>query len=234
MFRSHLTKFAMPAVASAVLLAPAGLALACSPSPSPVPCSVKIDGVDNTANQSNSAFTISGDEVTGRVIVSGDGKCDVTIVTWQAPNGTNGKPYDSQKLFDHKTESFTVGKHTITTKMPDCYYQVDLVKGDHDASSTGTPAYGSNLMGSLHGGMKACGGKGGGTPTPTPTPSSTPVPTSTPTTTPVVSPSPSPSPAVLSATTLPDTGSATSGIVGLGSMISAGYTYIRARRRMRG
>ena len=129
MFRSTLSKYAMPAVISATLLAPAGIALACSPSPSPSPK-----------------------------------PCTVTHVC--------GTP--------------------TPTPTP---------------SNTPVPTP-SN--------------------TPVPTPSNTPVPT--PSTTPVVTPAPSPVPAP----SLPDTGSATSGIVGLGSMVTAGYTYIRARRRMKG
>jgi LPXTG-motif cell wall-anchored protein len=67
------------------------------------------------------------------------------------------------------------------------------------------------------------------------TPTPTPKPVVTPTPTPVPSVTPTPAPQVLSAatqTSLPDTGSDFGGTaVGLGSMISAGVAYIRARKQ---
>jgi len=67
--------------------------------------------------------------------------------------------------------------------------------------------------------------------TPTPTPTPTPVPSTTPT------PTPAPQGQVLSTsthtTTLPDTGAGSLGgsAIGLGSMITAGVTYLKTRKR---
>ena len=225
MRRNIFILLAVPMAAIVTAAAPVGLASAMTGTTVPISCAVQADGTANTANQSNSRFITNGDVVNGKILVTGVDQCrvTVTIASWTAPNGGQGKPYSDQKLFNHNTETFGPGKHTIGTRLPDCFFQVDLLRGDQATGSNGTPAYPKGaLMGSLHGGSQACVSS----PSPTPTPSVS------------ASPSPSSSPSVLGASTqppsqLPDTGAAAGTMVGFGSMVGAAYAYIRSRRPFR-
>jgi hypothetical protein len=160
-------------------------------------CTVTATGKKNTAGNSDSRFTLNGNMATAQVTVTGtDCNEPVTIVSWQAPDALKGQPYSAQKLFAHNTATLTSGTHNMSVELPDCFYQVDVVRGTSATDSKGGPEYkpngGIQILGSLHGGTKACetGGGGGSTPTPP----STPVVEST-------------------TTTLPNTGSGSTGIV---------------------
>lgn len=211
---SNLKKWAAgSAIALATVAMPVGVALAtASPSPSPSVC---------TTNNGATSFTVANGVATAHIHLSGSENCQLTVsmASWQTTalhDPANDKTYQSdfyktQKLYDSATKTFTgAGNVTMSVKVPDCFYQVDLVRG---ASATGTypggaaggPLYPKGAMiHSLHGGTKACGGNGGGTPTPTPS--------------------------VLGATTLPDTGASDFASLGLASLVSAG-AYAVARRR---
>lgn len=105
------------------------------------------------------AFAINNGNVTATFTVEGDNcKVDVTLVTWQAPNATDGKPYDQQKLFSYTTGTFKPGTRTLTTKLPNCFYQVDLVTGSKPTDANGGPRYiqENRLRRSLHGGSQSC------------------------------------------------------------------------------
>jgi hypothetical protein len=137
-----------------------------------VSCDVKRVGT-NDAGGVDSRFILNADgTVTARFRVTGtDCHMTVTLVSWNAPNGTDGKPYEQQTLFAKTTAKFTTGDHTITAKMPNCFYQIDLVTGS-DVSMYPTTSFSSQgrLRGNLHGGAQPCT-----VPTPTPTPAPTPV-----------------------------------------------------------
>jgi len=125
-----------------------------------VECSVKAVGNKNTAGNADSRFKLNSDgTVSATFEVKGGKDCKqtVTLATWQAPDGDKGRPYELQKLFAHKTGTFGVGKHTLTVKLPNCFYQVDLVRGSNPTGPNGTPIYeAGRMMGSLHGGTKKC------------------------------------------------------------------------------
>ncbi len=141
-------------------------------------CKVVLTGAKNTANNSDSRFTLANDQAATQVVVTGtDCHEAVTIVSWQAPDGLKGQPYSAQKLYTSNTQTLTTGTHAMSVQLPDCYYQVDVVLGSSATDTKGGPEYGTNgniqLIGSLHGGTQACvasttptGGKGGDTPTP--------------------------------------------------------------------
>jgi len=168
---------------------------------------VKAVGTKNTAGNSDSRFTLNSAHTTATAsfTISGD-NCNeaVTIASWQAPNGEKGRPYSEQKLFSHTTGTFNSGTHSLTVTLPDCYYQVDLVRGSSATDANGGPEYNtSTILGSLHGGTQTC--------TPT-TPPTTPPTTSQP---------------------LPDTGAGTNIFVLSAIAAIAGYVFSYVRK-MRG
>jgi hypothetical protein len=66
-------------------------------------------------------------------------------------------PFSAQKMFSVTTGTFSVGKHSLTTKLPNCFYQVDLITGDNWSvypASTFTKE--GTLRSSLHGGTQSC------------------------------------------------------------------------------
>lgn len=157
-------------------------------------CTVKTDP--------NNTFSLGGGNVTATFDVTGD--CvsqDVTLVTWTAPNPNKGKPYNQQNLFSHTTGNFKPGTHTLTTTLPNCYYQIDLITGTNPTDSTGGPGYSKEgrLRRSLHGGTQACDS----------------------TTVPVLPPAPTPT---TPNSTLPDTGPAALFVV-LGLAVVGGYVF---------
>jgi len=123
-------------------------------------CSAKMVGTSDTTNKSNSRWTMNDHGVvTGKIVVSGDDGCTqtVTLAAWQAPNAVKGQPYDQQKLVDHMTATFSKGTHSLSIAAPNCFYQIDMVRGGKATGPDGTAKYeASSLMGSLHGGTKAC------------------------------------------------------------------------------
>ncbi|CAN5449036.1 hypothetical protein BH10PAT3_BH10PAT3_7400 [soil metagenome] len=123
-------------------------------------CAVKMVGSSNSIGQANSRWTLNEDgSVTGNLKVTGNDNCEqtVTLTAWEAPNADKGMPYDQQKLVGHVTKTFSVGTHTISIKLPNCFYQLDLVKGSKATGIDNSPVYETDVMlGSLHGGTKAC------------------------------------------------------------------------------
>jgi len=142
-------------------------------------CTVTAVGTKNTVGNSDSRWSIAGNKATVQVKVTGtDCNEPVTIASWQAPDALKGQPYSAQKLFAHNTAVLTTGTHAMSVELPDCFYQVDVVRGSAATDTKGGPEYKANggiqILGSLHGGTKACttttGGGGGDTPTPPSTP----------------------------------------------------------------
>ncbi len=81
------------------------------------------------------SYAVGADTVTANFAVrntnNGSGTCtqDVTVAAWNAPNGTDGVPFNQQTLNDSKSGTFTVGNHSLTVKKPKCFYQIDLLRG---------------------------------------------------------------------------------------------------------
>ena len=76
-------------------------------------CKVMATGKKNTAGNADSRFVLnSNGTVSATFEVTGPENCkmDVTLVSWEAPNATNGRPYELQKLFAHVTGTFGKGK----------------------------------------------------------------------------------------------------------------------------
>lgn len=174
-------------------------------------CTVKAVGTKNTAGNTDSRFVLNGNgtvSATFEVKGNTDCKLDVTLASWQAPDADKGRPYDQQKLYKYVTDSFGVGRHTLTVELPNCFYQVDLVRGKNPTGPNNMPVYEKGrMMGSLHGGTKVC---------------------EEPKTPPVVTTPPQ----VSSATTLPKTGAG--GMVGLfagASIFGAAAHNLAVRRR---
>lgn len=117
------------------------------------------------------SYSVSADTITAVFTVQKVGELDctkdVTVAAWNAPNGTNGAPFSEQTFVDSKSGTFAPGFHSLTVKKPDCFYQIDLVRGLSPYGATqGRPDYtAGQFVSSAHGGQ-ACQP----TPTPTPTP----------------------------------------------------------------
>jgi hypothetical protein len=124
-----------------------------------VSCDVKGNAYLKGAGGSDHRFTINSDgTITARFDVIGDNcKAEVTLATYTAPNATDGKPYSAQKAYSHTTAMFKPGKgRTITTKLPNCYYQADLMVGHEWSGFPTTPFPAGTLRTSLHGGTQSC------------------------------------------------------------------------------
>lgn len=128
-------------------------------------CKVTAIGEYKVIDTANSTFKTVGENVQVKFKVEGNSSCNkqVTFVAWNAPNGTDGKPYSAQTVHDKKTASYKPGTYTMTVKKPLCYYQIDFVRGSSHLGQTGE-AYnyyykGIDLMiAYVHGG-KACAEK---------------------------------------------------------------------------
>lgn len=118
------------------------------------------EGSTNTVGSDSSRFALNSDgTVTAKFKVVGNDDCKqvVTLATWKAPDADKGLPYSEQKLYKHVSGTFAPGVHTMTVALPNCFYQVDLVRGAEPTDQNGGPQYGSERMaGSLHGGTQAC------------------------------------------------------------------------------
>jgi len=124
-------------------------------------CKVTAIGDYPSIDKSNSAFTTVGANVQVKFKVEGNSDCrkTVTLVAWNAPNGTDGKPYSAQTVHDKKTATYKPGTYTMTVKKPLCYYQIDFVRGSSHLGQTGGP-YNYNykdidlMIAYVHGGKK--------------------------------------------------------------------------------
>ncbi|HEX8390285.1 MAG TPA: hypothetical protein VF597_02605 [Candidatus Saccharimonadales bacterium] len=201
-----------------------------------------------TKSTDNSAYKITGNKATVTFDVKG---CDanginISIIAWKAPNGTDGKPYDKQKMFAHDTKHFSNGRHTMTITLPDCYFQVDTVTGTKlTGSSGGAYNYDERQVAYMHGGTKSCEEKPVTPTTPTaPTTPTTPTTPETPVTpkTPVTPETPeapeTPATPVVQEEEVPTEVAKTgpeavvAGFAGLGTMIaSAGY-WVQSRKNL--
>ena len=102
-------------------------------------CKVTAIGKYLEIDKSTSTFKTVGDSVQVKFKVEGKSDCRKTVafVAWNAPNGTDGKPYSAQTVFDKKTATYKPGTYTMTVKKPLCYYQIDFVRGSSHLGQTG-------------------------------------------------------------------------------------------------
>lgn len=86
-------------------------------------------------------FVVNGDKVKANFEVKGqDCHMAVTLAVWKSPSA-NGAPIKDQKLFGHVTNVFGPGKHALTAKIPDCYFQADLLEGSSPTAADGSANY---------------------------------------------------------------------------------------------
>lgn len=117
------------------------------------------------------SYSVGADTVTAnfevKKVTDGVGNCtkDVTVAAWNAPNGVDGVPFDKQTFVDSKSGTFPVGFHSLTVKKPQCFYQVDLLRGlsPFGANGGGVNYVDWQYVSSAHGGQEC-------KPAPTPQP----------------------------------------------------------------
>ncbi len=128
------------------------------------------NNLSSKCTTSAESISISGNTATGKFTVpSGCPGTHVLLASYTAPNGTDGKPYTSQKLYASSRALFGPGRHSISVALPNCYYQVDLARGDllqNFNQTTYTTSPNHILLAARHGGTQSCEQK----PTPAPAP----------------------------------------------------------------
>lgn len=116
--------------------------------------------------ENDTAFTVSGNTITGKIKVTGSAGCStpVTLAIWQTPN-RNGQPINQQKLYSFTTNTYGLGNHTIRATIPDCYFQADILRSTNPKAPDGTANYGwqngafvtdGSFRGYAFGGNKVC------------------------------------------------------------------------------
>jgi len=85
------------------------------------------------------SFTVKGDKVTAKFTLKGEENCkfDMTLATFETPSA-DATPFKEQKLYSSVSSRFGRGTHTLTTNMPDCFYQVDILTGKPSEAVKGT------------------------------------------------------------------------------------------------
>ena len=122
------------------------------------------------------SFSVSGNNVTETFSVKGPTGCSaqVSLVSWRAAYGaTSILPFNTQVEVDGKTGVYKQGTYTLTVKVPDCYYQVDMSIGPIPAPGSGANYGNGNVQDFLQAGNTVCVAPVtvtvAKTPTPTPT-----------------------------------------------------------------
>lgn len=92
-----------------------------------------------------------------RVVVTGAGcSQNVSLVAWKT-SSISGQPYRDQVMLESKSATVVTGdSKTMNVTIPDCYFQIDLVRGGPNGSSQGGGSYGDRMIHSVHGGNKTC------------------------------------------------------------------------------
>lgn len=115
-----------------------------------------VDGPGNRGIKVNAAKTM----VSATVVITGDASCrkPVTLAVWKLPN-KQGLPLTAQKFFGNKSQMYGRGTHTITTAIPECYWQADLLGQMRPKSVNGNADYQwpqDKLANYRLGGSKSC------------------------------------------------------------------------------
>jgi hypothetical protein len=72
----------------------------------------------------------AGDTVTVNFTVAAGKTVTVSLVSYEAPAPfSSAENLQDQELFQSDTGTFTGGTHSLTVKVPDCYFQLDFVGG---------------------------------------------------------------------------------------------------------
>ena len=104
-----------------------------------------------------------GDSVTAHVTVAAGRSVTLSLVSYEAPAPTsNAENLQLQEVFELATGTFGAGAHSLTVKVPDCYFQVDFVGGaaiDRFGPAGSNILYGvqGRLIGFANGGSAPCG-----------------------------------------------------------------------------
>jgi hypothetical protein len=83
----------------------------------------------------------------------------VSLVSYKAPNGTDHKPFAEQTMFKATTRTFNIsGARTMSVEVPDCFFQIDLVRGQPIQSFASGRTYSSEgrMLTASGGGSKSC------------------------------------------------------------------------------
>jgi hypothetical protein len=122
--------------------------------------------INGTRTVSNLAGNVKeGDTVRANFTVAAGKAARLTLVSYHA-SGAGGGSIALQELANAATKTFTAGAHSLTVKVPDCYFQIDFVGGpaiDHfgpDGSNIRYGAQGRFISGAV-GGSKQCVDMGG-------------------------------------------------------------------------
>ena len=118
---------------------------------------------------------ISTDEAKGTATINFTVRAGATVklslVSYKAPTPQwDPDLVEQQVRFDYKTATYSAGSHSITIKIPDCFYQVDFVVGDSIEHLTRANDYRveTGLLADKWGGTRSCftypGGAEGCTP----------------------------------------------------------------------
>ena len=122
---------------SAVLLTPLLIMQSQDQVSAAAPCGVAIEP---------GKFVINADKTaTGYFKIVGDPGCTypVSVVSWHADPSLQPKPefFTTQKMYDVKTQTFGVGSHSMTVKLPVCSTDPNIVSGYQvDVFATGNPS----------------------------------------------------------------------------------------------
>lgn len=107
-------------------------------------------------------FTKDGNRAYIKVTLSGKGcEQDVTLAAWKAPDA-DFKPYRKQVLAWYNNRTIKTGNKasetvTMSIRIPDCYFQIDLVRGSNPRGIDGGGAYQEGRMiHGIKGGDKTC------------------------------------------------------------------------------
>lgn len=104
-----------------------------------------------------------GDTVTANFTVAAGKSVTLSLVSYKAPAPTsNAQNLQLQEASEVATGTFSAGTHSLTVKVPDCYFQVDFVGGapiDRFGPAGSNILYGvqGRLIGFANGGAAPCG-----------------------------------------------------------------------------
>lgn len=126
-------------------------------------CSIETARPQSGTPVPNSKFTTQEGRMYIDVIVTGkDCVRHATLAAWEAPNGVDGRPYKEQVLASHMTKTIETGdrnqaKRTLSVQIPDCYYQIDIMRGKKVMGRNGEIKFDADKhLGGVHGGTQAC------------------------------------------------------------------------------
>ncbi len=90
----------------------------------------------------NHGIKVNGNTASATVVIKGTSgrKKSFTLAAWKLPN-QQGTPLTAQKFYGYSTMTKGPGTHTISTGIPDCYWQVDLLGGTRPKSINGDANY---------------------------------------------------------------------------------------------